>query len=103
MSNYIINKKSLDFLSEDFEYPTHTDVKNLRLALGFNRGELANVVGVYRDKGFVNDSSTVRAWESDTSRSRKIPLSAWRHMLIAAGLCVPIIDDTCKKRLTMVS
>lgn len=46
----IINKKTLDHTQEDFQYPTYEDVKNLRLALGFNRAELAKVVGTHIDE-----------------------------------------------------
>ncbi len=81
----VINTKTFDHMQDDFEYPTYEDVKNLRLALGFNRADIARIVGTHIDVSGFN-SATVRAWESNGNRARKIPISAWYLMLITAGL-----------------
>ena len=98
-----INKNSLDLLAENFEHPTASDIKSLRNALGLNRGQLALMVGCYFEESTENkepiNSATVRAWESESSRKRKIPLSAWIIMLTAAGLRPLEIDITCKDKL----
>jgi DNA-binding transcriptional regulator YiaG len=91
----IINKKTLDHTQEDFQYPTYEDVKNLRLALGFNRAELAKVVGTHIDEDGYS-SGTVGRWESKSKRGRPIPLSAWYLMLISAGLKPIEIHDISK-------
>jgi len=71
----------------DFVLPTPAEIKRLRNLLGFSQVDLAKFVGV--SWNVKKGSSSVRKWETlEGKEMRKISLSAWKLMLIKAGLVV---------------
>lgn len=76
---------SKDIDDPDFVRPTSQDVRDLRAIMGFSQVDLAVLTGAsYNEKG----STTIRKWETleGNKEARKIPLSAWRLMLIKSGV-----------------
>lgn len=77
--------------SEFYVPPTPEQVGQLIKAAGWSQRQVARLTGVsYNDKG----STTVRKWKTPKGKPehREIPYSAWRLMLLAAGV-VSISDD----------
>lgn len=66
--------------------PTPEEVAQLIRLAGWSQNDAAKIVGVKWDpkKG----SSTIRKWKSDKAKQdhREIPYSAWRLMLLTAGV-----------------
>lgn len=81
------------YTDEDYEPPTPDEVAQLIKLAGWSQNDAAKKVGVKWDtkKG----SSTIRKWKSDKSLKdhREIPYSAWRLMLLEAG--VVSVDIQC--------
>jgi len=69
-----------------YQAPTPEEVNQLIVLSGWSQNDVAKLVGVRWDtkKG----SSTIRKWKSDKAKKdyREIPYSAWRLMLIYAGV-----------------
>lgn len=78
-----------EFTDPHYEPPTPEQVKQLQIFAGWSQNDVAKLVGVYHtDKG----SPTVRKWIAPVSNERHhrdIPYSAWRLMLIEAGILRP--------------
>lgn len=74
------------FVDECYVTPTPDEIDQLIKLAGWSQNDAAKLVGVKWDvkKG----SSTIRKWKSDKSKkdNRPIPYSAWRLMLIYAGV-----------------
>lgn len=77
---------ALRFVDDGFRLPTAAEVDALVKAVGWSQNDVAKLVGVSfnPEKG----SPTVRRWRTDEqyAEHRPIPYSAWRLMLIAAGV-----------------
>jgi len=82
--NFKLKPCARDIIDPLFVRPTPQEVKELRLIMGFSQSDIAVLAGVsYSVKG----ASAVRKWETKEGKeARKIPLSAWRLMLIKSGL-----------------
>lgn len=94
MSSY--NRESLDefkqqpfcliFTNDAYVHPEPEDVAALIKLAEWSQNDAAKIVGVKNDpkKG----SSTIRKWKSDKAKNdyREIPYSAWRLMLLHAGV-----------------
>jgi len=74
------------YTDDQYTPPTPEEVNQLITLCGWSQNDAAKLVGVKWDtkKG----SSTIRKWKSDKSKKdhREIPYSAWRLMLIYAGV-----------------
>ncbi|MBL4571582.1 MAG: hypothetical protein JKY40_10540 [Gammaproteobacteria bacterium] len=69
-----------------YEPPTPVQVGQLILYAGWGQNEVARLTGVRIDEK--KGSATVRRWKSESpSSSRAIPYSAWRLLLLHAGIC----------------
>ena len=81
------------YTDDDYEPPTPEEVAQLIKLAGWSQNDAAKIVGVKWDtkKG----SSTIRKWKSDKAKAdhRPIPYSAWRLMLLEAG--VVMVDLKC--------
>lgn len=77
---------ALPFDSGNYEPPTPEDVRTLRRLVGWSQADAAKIVGVNFNQG--KGSTTIRKWETAKSSSehRTIPYSAWRLMLLHAGV-----------------
>lgn len=76
---------SLKFITGEYIPPTPTQIKALRHIMGWSQTDVAKLVGVsFNHKG----STAVRKWETATDKKEhnKISYSAWRGMLLAAGV-----------------
>lgn len=74
---------------DNYRQPTPEQIKALRTYLGLSQIAFAKLVGVTYKEG--KGSQTIRKWETPEGQTehRKIPYSAWRLLLIAAGLIEP--------------
>jgi DNA-binding transcriptional regulator YiaG len=74
------------FASGKYQPPSLIELRALRKFMGWSQNDVARICGVSfnPDKG----STTVRRWEtaSDKKDSREIPYSAWRLLLLHAGV-----------------
>ncbi len=93
---------SLPYSASGYDAPTPEDVGELIKLMGWSQNDVAKMTGVNYDpkKG----SPTVRRWKApvDKPDHRDIPYSAWRLLLIAAGIA-QIDDDLTaidKRRVT---
>lgn len=85
------NRPFSNSFDSGFEQPTAQDVKALRSLCGWSQNDVAKLVGVNFNPS--KGSTTVRKWETPENKPehRKIPYSAWRLMLIYAGIvCVEV-------------
>jgi hypothetical protein len=76
---------SLLFADPGYSRPTPGEVDALIRAAGWSQNDAARIVGVsFGDKG----STTIRKWRAplQSAEYREIPYSAWRLMLIYAGV-----------------
>lgn len=75
----------------NYSPPTPEEIAALIKLAGWSQAEAARLVGAgFNAKG----SSTIRKWKAKTANAdhRKIPYSAWRHLLVCAGV-VSAEDD----------
>lgn len=74
------------FIDPNYSKPAPMDIKSLQSLMSWSQNDIAKMTGVnYReDKG----STTVRKWCSPehSNEHRAIPYSAWRLLLIYAGI-----------------
>lgn len=76
----------LPFSHPDYRPPSPDEVDALIKLMGWSQNDTAKLVGVtYNPK---KGSSTIRKWRSATTSSdfREIPYSAWRLLLLYAGV-----------------
>jgi len=76
---------ALPFNHPDYQKPSPEEVDALIKIMGWSQRQVANLVGIAcNDRG----SSTVRKWKTkaDLDDYRPIPYSAWRLLLIYAGV-----------------
>ena len=77
------------YTDNEYQAPEPEEVNQLIKLAGWSQNDAAKLVGVNWDtkKG----SSTIRKWKSDKAKKdyREIPYSAWRLMLIYAGVVTP--------------
>jgi len=86
---------ALLYAHPDYEPPTPDEVDALIKLAGWSQNDTAKLVGVtYNPK---KGSSTIRKWRAPKSSTdcRAIPYSAWRLLLLYAGV-VSIDDDLMK-------
>jgi len=71
---------------ERYIHPEPKDVATLLKLAGWSQNDAAKLVGVSHD--VKRGSSTIRKWKSDKAKKeyREIPYSAWRLMLLYAGV-----------------
>lgn len=71
--------------TKGYEPPTNEEVKQLAKLMNWTGGDVATLTGVENKEG---RSRTVRRWMADpsTTNYRAIPYSAWRLLLIYAGV-----------------
>ncbi len=90
---------ALPFWHQDYIPPEPGEVAALTELAGWSQNEAAKLVGVKFDprKG----STTIRKWKTEkgSKEHRDIPYSAWRLMLLYAGVVglkdgIIIVDDT---------
>jgi hypothetical protein len=76
----------LPFSHVDYEPPKPEDVGHLIELMGWSQNDTAKLAGVSWNP--LKGSPTVRRWKapSDKDSSRVIPYSAWRLLLICAGV-----------------
>lgn len=88
---------AMPFTNDSYVPPEPEEVAQLIHLAGWSQNTAAKIVGVKwsTDKG----SSTIRKWKSDKAKKdhREIPYSAWRLMLLYAG--VVVVDEEVKKNL----
>lgn len=72
----------LQFTDDEYRRPSIIEIKQLIRIMGLTGSQVAALVGV-------NSSRTVRKW---TGGEREIPYSAWRLLLIYAGIAIPTED-----------
>jgi len=74
------------YTDDNYTAPTPEEVNQLIILSGWSQNDAAKLVGVKWDtkKG----SSTIRKWKSEKAKKdhREIPYSAWRLLLIYAGV-----------------
>lgn len=77
------------FIDPEYSSPLSDDIKQLRDLMGWSQTDIAKMTGVNFSKG--KGSTTVRKWCASTTSNehRQIPYSAWRLLLIYAGLAKP--------------
>ena len=84
----------LPYYADGYEPPTPDMVDALIRLAGWSQTETAKIVGVsFNPK---KGSTTIRKWRSpvDSKEHRSIPYSAWRLMLLSAGLVsIGQLDD----------
>ncbi len=78
--NTLPPKTLLPFADPNYQAPTWQDVRTLVKMIGLTGEQVASLLGVA--------ARTVRKWQSppDSSNHTAIPYSAWRLMLIEAGV-----------------
>ncbi len=78
---------TLPYSAPDYREPTPTEVDALIKLVGWSQNDAAMLIGVtYNPK---KGSSTIRKWRTKDQSSkdyRQIPYSAWRLMLLYAGV-----------------
>jgi len=82
------------FTDKDYRPPTPEEVAQLIKLANWSQNDAAKIVGVsWHPK---HGSSTIRKWKSQkgAEEHREIPYSAWRMMLLHAG--VVSVDDAMK-------
>jgi hypothetical protein len=77
---------ALPFADTGYKHPTPAQVDALIKAAGWSQNDAAKIVGVNFNP--TKGSTTIRKWRTASryEESRAIPYSAWRLMLIAAGV-----------------
>lgn len=77
---------SLLFSDPKYTQPEPQEVAQLIRLAGWSQNQVANLVGVNSDPK--RGSSTIRKWKSHKAKDdhRPIPYSAWRLMLLHAGV-----------------
>lgn len=81
----------LEYSNPAYRAPTPGEVDALIKLAGWSQNDVAKLVGVNYNP--MKGSTTVRKWRAplESPEHREIPYSAWRLMLIAAGLVEPPI------------
>lgn len=77
---------ALPYADPDYQRPTVDEIRDLIRITGWSQSDVARLVGVnFNPK---KGSTTVRKWKAPDSSPdhRTIPYSAWRLMLIEAGV-----------------
>lgn len=80
---------ALPFTDENYTPPTPQEIDQLIKLAGWSQNDAAKLIGVSWDTK--RGSSTIRKWKTEDANntSRGIPYSAWRLMLIYAGVVAP--------------
>lgn len=83
---------ALPFIDERYQPPTPEEVAQLINLAGWSQNEAAKLAGVSWDTK--RGSSTIRKWKSAKGEKehREIPFSAWRLLLVYAGVVDPADD-----------